>query len=376
VPGPAQGSALAWLATLSPWPVEGFGLDRMRALVAALGHPERGLRAVHVVGTNGKSTTTRMIEELLLAEGLVAGSFLSPHVHRWEERVRVGGAEADLEGALSVVRPEAARLTATQFETLTAAALVAFRDGGVTAAAVEAGLGGRLDATNVLDRTPVVVLTNVGLDHTDVLGHTREAIAREKLAVVRPGCTVVLGEPEWEELARRAGAAEIEVVAGGDPAALAVAAVEAFLGHVVDPLPVSTVALPGRLELRPGEVRDGAHNPDGVRWLVERLRPGRFTLCVSVLADKDVAAMLAGLAVLGDRLVATTSSNARALPADALARHARCHFANVEVEPDPIHALARAHVLGEPVLVTGSLYLLADLAAAETGPPDEGENAA
>lgn len=373
MPGPAPGSALAWLATLSPWPTEGFGLERMRSLVAAIGHPERGLRAVHVVGTNGKSTTTRMVEELLLAEGIVAGAYLSPHVHRWEERVRVGGAEADLERALSVVRPEAERLAATQFEALTAAALVAFRDAGVTAAAVEAGLGGRLDATNVLDRTLVVVLTNVGLEHTHVLGHTRDAIAREKLAVVRPRCTVVLGEPEWEELARDAGAARVEVIPGGDPAALALAAVEAFLGHAVDPAPLASVALPGRLERRSGEIRDGAHNPDGVRWLVERLRPGRFTVCISVLADKDVDAMLDGFRVLGDRLVATTSSNTRALPAHELAEHARRHFGHVEVEPDPVQALARAHALGEPVLVTGSLYLLADLAAAEARTADERE---
>ncbi|MGL6280651.1 MAG: bifunctional folylpolyglutamate synthase/dihydrofolate synthase [Gaiella sp.] len=354
-----------WLAGLSPWPTDGFGLERMRALVAALGEPQRGLQAVHVVGTNGKSTTTRMVEALLLDDGIVAGAYLSPHIERWSERVRVGGVEADLESALAVVRPDAERLGATQFETLTAAAFVAFRDGGATAAAIEAGLGGRLDATNVLDRTVVVVLTNVGLEHTDVLGETREAIAREKLAVVRRGCTVVLGEPEWEALAREAGAAEVELAVGGDPLALAHVAVEAFLGHPVDPAPAAAVVLPGRLERRDGEIRDGAHNPDGVRWLVERLRPGRFVLCASMLADKDVDAMLDGLAELGDVLVVTTSSSPRALGAAELAERARGRFAHVEIEPEPLRALARAHALGEDVLVTGSLYLLADLAAAE-----------
>ncbi len=235
----------------------------------------------------------------------------------------------------------------------------------MTAAVVEAGLGGRLDATNVLDRTIVVVLTNVGLEHTEVLGSTREAIAREKLAVVRPGCTVVLGEPEHEPLAWAAGAAEVEVVTSGASVDLAHAAVEAFLGYVVDPAPALRVSLPGRLERRAGEVRDGAHNPDGVRWLVERLRPERFTLCVSLLADKDADAMLAALSQLGSTLVATASSNPRVLPVDALAAVAGRYFERVERVDDPLAALTLAHGLGEPVLVTGSLYLLADLAAAE-----------
>lgn len=356
---------LAWLAGLSPWPEDGFGLDRMRALLDRLDHPERGLAAVHVVGTNGKSTTTRTIEALLHAEGVATGAFLSPHVTRWSERIRVRGEEADLESALGTVRAAAEAVRATQFEVLTAAALVAFRAAGVAAAVVEAGLGGRHDATNVLDAARVVVLTNVGLDHTDVLGATRVAIAREKLAVVQPGCVVVLGEPEWEELAREAGAGAVELVPGGAPLDLARVAARAFLGRTVDPAAACEVFLPGRLERRAGEVRDGAHNPDGVDWLVERLRPERFTLCVSILRDKDVGAMLDRLAALGDTLVATVSTSGRALPADELAERARAHFARVESVADPARALARAHALGEPVLVTGSLYLLADVAAAE-----------
>jgi dihydrofolate synthase/folylpolyglutamate synthase len=357
-----MGPNVAWLAGLSPWPEDGFGTGRMERLLARLGDPQRGLQTIHVVGTNGKSTVTRMCETLLRAEGIVVGCTMSPHVVRWEERVRVDGREADLEAALAIVRPAAEAERATQFETVTAAAFVAFRDGCVTAAVVEAGLGGRLDATNVLDRTLTVVLTNVSLEHTDVLGRTREAIAFEKLAVVRPGCMVVLGEPEWEEAAFEAGAAAVEVVPGGDPADLAQAAVEAFLGHPVDPAPARAVALPGRLERRIGEVRDGAHNPAGVEWLVERLAGERFTLCVAVLRDKDVDEMLARLARLGDTLVATESSSARALPAAELARRARPHFAVVELVEEPQQALARAHLLGEPVLATGSLSLLADLA--------------
>jgi dihydrofolate synthase/folylpolyglutamate synthase len=250
---------------------------------------------------------------------------------------------------------------ATQFEALTAAALFAFRDAEVEAAAVEAGLGGRHDATNVLDATRVVVLTNVSLEHTDVLGATREAIASEKLAVVRPGCTVVLGEPEWEEEALAAGAGRV-VVAEGGSRALAAEAGRAFLGREVEVAVLDGVSLAGRLERRgDAEVRDGAHNPAGVRWLVERLRPEKFTVVASILEDKDVESMLEQLAALGDRFVATRSSNARALPADLVAARARPFFAEVETRDDPAEALTLAHRLGEPVLVTGSLYLLADL---------------
>jgi len=351
---------VSWLEGLSPWPREGFGLDRMRALLESLGSPQSGLPAVHVVGTNGKSTTTRMVESLLLANGRRAGAYLSPHVRSWAERIRVDGAEADLPAALAVVRPPAERLDATQFEALTAAAFVAFRAAGVEAAAVEAGLGGRHDATNVLDATRVVVLTNVSLEHTEVLGTTREAIAAEKLAVIRPGCTVVLGESEWEAAAVAAGAGRV-VVAEDGSAALAAEAARAFLGMDVDVAALEDVRLPGRLERRPGEVRDGAHNPEGVRWLVERLRPGSYTVVASILADKDVDLMLERLSALGDRFVATVSSNARALSADALADRARRWFATVEARDDPGEALVLAHGLGEPVLVTGSLYLLADL---------------
>ncbi len=359
----SRASNVAWLESLSPWPNDGFGLDRMTALLLELGQPQSGLPAVHVVGTNGKSTTTRMVEELLRANGVAAGAYLSPHVRSWSERIRVGGTEVDIEAVLAAVRDAAERVEATQFEVLTATAFVAFREAEVESAAIEAGLGGRYDATNVLDATRVVVLTNVSLEHTDVLGSTRAAIAAEKLAVTRPGCTVVVGEPEWEEAARAAGAGRVVVEEGG-PGALATAAAEAFLGKAVDASALDGVALPGRLERRDGEIRDGAHNPAGIRWLEERLPPDDYTVMASILSDKDVDAMLSGLARLGDRFVACRSSNDRALPADELAARARAWFAVVEAQDDPREALALAHSLGEPVLVTGSLYLLADLEAA------------
>src|SRR5438034_63750 len=257
-------SAVRWLESLSPWPEE-FGLGRMRELLRELGDPQRAFPSIHVVGTNGKTTTTRLAEALLAGEGLSVGTYTSPHVVGWAERIRVGGAEADLGVALARVRGPAQKLGATQFEVLTAAALAEFAAADVDVAVVEAGLGGRHDATNVLD-APVVVLTNVSLEHTDVLGGTREEIAAEKLAVLGGEGFAVLGEPEWEEQARAAGARGV-IVAGNSNLALALAAVETFLGRPVDPGPAEDVWVPGRMERisdSPLEIWDGAHNLAGV----------------------------------------------------------------------------------------------------------------
>jgi dihydrofolate synthase / folylpolyglutamate synthase len=355
----------AYIESLSPWPKDGFGLERIRPLLASLGDPQLRYPSIHVVGTNGKSTVTRTLEALLAGTGLSVGSYLSPHVRGWSERIRVGGEDTDFEAAIERVRAEAERLDATQFEVLTAAALTAFAEAGVDVAVVEAGLGGRHDATNVL-RSPVQVLTNVALEHTEVLGTTREAIAAEKLAVVQPGAVVVLGEPEWEALARENGAGQV-VVAGRSNLALGLAAAEAFLGRPVDGH--VDVRLPGRLERLsedPLEIWDGAHNLAGLGYLLPRLPTARYVVVASILADKDVEGMLAALSVLGDRLVATSSSNERALSAADLARRAASFFARVEPVEDPARALAHARAAGEPVLVTGSLYLLADLAKDES----------
>ena len=341
--------AVEWVESLSPWPEE-FGLGRMRLLLDALGDPQQRYPSIHVVGTNGKSTATRTIEAHLLAAGLSVGAYVSPHVLGWSERIRVDGHEADFDAAVERVRAAAVAVGATQFELLTAAALAEFAAADVEVAVVEAGLGGRLDATNVLDAT-VVLLTNVGLEHTEVLGETREQIAREKLAVAGPGALVLLPDTEFAHLVPHA-----QVMIGG-PREAAAAFVGAPPGDV-------DVALPGRLEVRGDEIRDGAHNLPGVEWLLPRLPTGRYTVVASILEDKDVDGMLERLAAVGDRLVATRSTNARALPAEELAARGRRWFGDVAVAPDPVEAVELARRT-PPVLVTGSLYLLADLAARE-----------
>ncbi len=342
-------TATEWVASLSPWPEE-FGLERMHALLDTLGNPQRAFPAVHVVGTNGKSTAARTIAALLRADGLDVGAYTSPHVSGWHERLDTDPETFD--HAVARIRAAAEAANSTQFEALTAAALAHFAERAVDAAVVEAGLGGRLDATNVVD-AQVVLLTNVALEHTDVLGDTREQIAREKLAVARPEATVVLPDNEWRGLVPAAA-----IRLGG-----AREAAEAFVGHPIDA--EVEVSLPGRLERRgPDEVRDGAHTPEGVAWLLEHLEPRDYAIVASILRDKDVDAMLARLAGAGPTLIATRSSNPRALDEWDLAARAEPYFDHVEAITGPIPALERARTLG-PVLVTGSLYLLADLHSAE-----------
>jgi dihydrofolate synthase / folylpolyglutamate synthase len=343
--------AVTWLESLSPWPTEGFGTERMLELLDRLDNPQRSFEAVHIVGTKGKSTAARRIAATI--GGL---AYTSPHVSGWHERLQTD--EVGFDRAIQRVRPAAEELGATQFEVLTAAAFADFAARGAKAAAIEAGLGGRLDATNVIDAR-VVLLTNVALEHTEVLGETRELIAAEKLAVARPGAIVVLPDAEFARLVPGN-----EVRMGG-----AREAAEAFLGR---PVELADASLPGRLELGDGEVRDGAHTPDAVEWLLDRLpEPHDYVVVASILGDKDADGILERLAGAGRTLVATSSSNERALPAGEVAARGRTWFEVVETVDDPREALRRAHTLGARVLVTGSLYLLADLYSLAESSRDE-----
>jgi dihydrofolate synthase / folylpolyglutamate synthase len=377
-----------------------FGLHRMRRLTAALGDPHERFRAVHVVGTNGKSSTTRMTAAILGRHGLRTGAYLSPHLVSFTERILLGGTDIgdDLfADACARVKAEADALDAeadaddrvTQFEALTAAAFLALAEEGVDVAVVEAGLGGRLDATNVLT-AEVDVLTNVALDHTRLLGSTVAEIAAEKLAVVDPGATLVVGaaldpdvEAQTRETARRMGVALVHATAdAGVPLlaqgafqrrnfATARAAAEALIGPLDETAVRDAAAatlVPGRFQVvaeRPVVVLDGGHNADGIAALAaslaEWLAGRRLVAVVSVLDDKDAAAMFASLLPLCDDVVVTSNANPRALPAEALASLAG-RAAHVESDPRRAVALAK-ELAGEDgvVLATGSIYLIADL---------------
>jgi dihydrofolate synthase/folylpolyglutamate synthase len=375
-----------------------FGLERMRRLLTVLGSPQERFGAVHVVGTNGKSSTVRMTAALLEAHGLRTGAYLSPHLTTFAERIRVGdedlgpdafGAaiERAAAAAAKVDRTLSGGERVTQFELLTAAAFAELARREVDVAVVEAGLGGRWDATNVLG-APVVVLTNVGLEHTRWLGPTIRDIAGEKLAVVKPGATLVLAQaqPEVEELAAETGAQivrpePVEGLPGYQRAnfAAAVAAATAYLRRPLDAATVARVAahaqVPGRLQViaeSPRTILDGAHNPSGIAALVAALPDAAgdrsVTAVVSILDDKDAGAMLRELIPATSQLVFTVSANRRSLPPATLASlAAQLGASAAEVEPDARAALARARELAGPggaVVATGSIYLVADLASA------------
>lgn len=391
-----------------------LGLERMHKLTTALGLPQHRFASVHVVGTNGKSSVARMTAALLEAHGLRSGACLSPHAARWTERTLVRGEEigaGEWADAVAQVARAAEGVNrtleegdaVTEFEAATAATFAALASARVEAAAIEAGLGGRLDATNTIP-SRVTVLTSIGLDHTEWLGETEVEIAAEKLAVLRDQTTLVLGRvsPEVEALAERIGAErgarvirapedpgpELRLLAPGGfqrrNFALAATAAEAFLGEL-DPGRVeevaARVAVPGRLEQiaeRPPVFVDAAHNPDGAAALAEALPAvtgGRRVVAVlAVLAGKDAAAMVRALAPALERAVCTE------LPAGALAGHGRPGAAShpaaelraacaasglpAEAEPSFEAALRRAATLAaEPpegaVLVAGSHYAIA-----------------
>jgi dihydrofolate synthase/folylpolyglutamate synthase len=391
----------------------------MHRLNTALGMPQNRFASIHVVGTNGKSSVTRMIAALLEAHGQRAGACVSPHPQHWSERVLIGGeqiapgafaaaVERTAQAAETVNRGLEEGDAVTQFEVATGAAFVAFAAARVEVAVIEAGLGGRLDATNTIPST-VTVLTSIGLDHTELLGETELEIAAEKLAVLRDHTTLVHGRvsPAVAELAGRTAAEHGArlIVAPEDPGeeialrapgrfqrrnfALARAAAEAFLGPL-DPAAVANVAatliVPGRLEPiaeDPLTFLDVAHNPDGAAALAEALgevvgdRP--VVACLAALADKDVDAMVRALAPVLERAVCTeldpAALEARGLPGvsshSAAKLAAACAEAGIPAErrPELAAALRRGRELageraGGVLLVTGSHYLLAPARAA------------
>ena len=419
----------AFLDSLEPigWKL---GLDRMEALCDELGRPQDRFETLHIVGTNGKSSVARMIAALLQTQGLEAGCMVSPHLSSWSERVLVDGRQIEPEPFAAAVRrtAEAAnhvnrRLgpeeSVTQFEISSAAGFLALADAGVDVAAIEAGLGGRLDASNSILST-VTVLTSIGLDHTEWLGETELEIASEKLAVLRPGTVLLLGSvaADVRELALRTAATRgCRVIESGEDLpeglrlpsralyqrsnfALAIAAAEQFLGatvatgaeqqatvpgeaRIISPRALGEAAqaaiVPGRLEQvgeEPPVFIDVAHNRPGAAALaasVPGLAAGSPVVgVVAILDDKDAAGIIAELAPVLDCVVFTD------LPPELLAGSARpgasgwdpdelmvlAEDADLEAEVrlGPAEALERAKLLAIEkrglVLMAGSHYLL------------------
>jgi dihydrofolate synthase/folylpolyglutamate synthase len=380
-----------------------FGLDRMHRLMTALGSPERSFESIHVVGSNGKSSTARMIAAILARHGVRTGTYTSPHLRSFAERIEVDErAVSGAEFAAAVTRvAQAVELVnrhldpddqVTQFEALTAAAYRELARREVEVAVVEAGLGGRYDATSVIP-SKVQVLTNVGLEHTRWLGPTIADIAEEKLAVVPEGGCLVTGElhPDAEAVAQRVvaerGARLVRAPSAAEERlrprgsfqrrnfALARTAAESFLGSLDEDAvrrAAAEVEIPGRLQAvgeDPLVLYDGAHNPAGAEALAEALpevvggRP--LVAVIGVLDDKDAAGMLRVLLPPASRVVFTRSANPRSLsPATLASLAAKLGGPPAETIADPLAAVERARELAGPggaVVATGSIYLVADL---------------
>ncbi|MGD1010911.1 MAG: folylpolyglutamate synthase/dihydrofolate synthase family protein [Acidimicrobiales bacterium] len=396
-------------------------LERIGALAGALGDPQTSYPIIHVTGTNGKGSTCRMTTALLQACGLSVGTYLSPHLERINERLRFAGTEISddaLVGVLGTVA-EIERfldVRATWFELMTAAAFAWFADMAVEAAVVEVGLGGRYDATNV-GQADVAVVTNVELDHTQILGSTREAIAAEKSGIIKSGSLVVQGEesPEvsaiFEAEAERVGASALwrrgvefgcasnQLAVGGrlvelwtplgqysevylplpgahqgDNAACALAAAEAFLGTAISEDIVqealAVAAVPGRLEVmrrHPLVVLDGAHNPAGAAAAGLALRDDfgaarRVIVVMGCLRGRDPGRLLLELGP--DRIAAVIACrppSARAQEPEAVVEAARALGLLAEESGTTADAVVRALELADRedvVLVTGSLYVV------------------
>jgi dihydrofolate synthase / folylpolyglutamate synthase len=407
-----------------------FGLENMRTLCAELDHPEARFRSIHVAGTNGKGSVTVMVETALRAAGHRAARYTSPHLVRLEERFNIGGADVEtaaLRESAATVRDAVERLVArgafeappTFFECTTAVAFDLFRRARVEVAVLEVGLGGRLDATNVV--TPVVsAITSIAFDHQTQLGDTLAAIAGEKAGIVKPGVPVVCGPlpadaarvvgdicaERGAEMVEAADAARVELDPAGsaadpivnvrtrkrilervplalpgrhqiDNAAVAVSLLDVAdgLGLIVGDDAVRAglrdAVWPARLERftsRDGStvLLDAAHNPAGSRALASYVREIGWTgatLVFGAMRDKDVDGMLAAIAPVAGAIVVTTPPSRRALPAAELAAIVRrlAPHATVLVEADPAAALARACGLGRPVIAAGSIFLIGPL---------------
>jgi dihydrofolate synthase / folylpolyglutamate synthase len=390
-----------------------LGLDGTRALLQALGTPHERFRSVHVAGTNGKGTVCALIERVLREAGYRTGLYTSPHLVDFRERIRVNGRWVDedwLERALDRIEALPEGKDRTFFEVATALGFLYFAEQEVDIAVVEVGLGGRLDSTNVI-APEVSVITSIGLDHTEILGDTLEAIAREKAGIVKPGVPVVVGDVPgaasnvvrtiaaeggapyvpWDSIVtpRRLLAPFSEPTYGlrAENTGTAIRVLATLADRGID---ISEAAVrdglrlarwPGRLERCPTRPRlwwDGAHNVDGFRWLgrlwewAHGRPPSRVVLALS--RDKD------GPSIVGElrrafpplHLVVTRSRSERAADPEALRAEAARQGIAVEAAPDVPSAVERALSAKEgDVLLTGSLFAVGEAMEAFGGAPGE-----
>ncbi len=394
-PAPEPREPLARLYQRAPMGMR-LGLEPMREACARAGHPERDLAVVHVAGTNGKGSVSAMVESIARHAGMRTGFYTSPHLCRFAERIRIDG-EPIADDALDEHLGRALDLgpDLSFFETATLAALLALSAARVEVAVLEVGIGGRLDATNVVEAPRAAAITRIALDHTELLGETPEAIAREKAGIAKPGLEIVVGPVSVSvrraiaEVAAARGAritlaeddAEAEAfLRSGAPVGLPGehqrdnARIAHVLGRRIGAgadacaRGIAAVRWPGRLEtLRtPGGavLLDAAHNPDGAQALaryIASLAPTPTALVFGTLADKAWPEMIDRLAPLAAHRVYVAPKGRAAADLHAIAAR---HPGHVAASLDEAYARARAAAGPDGLVVAcGSIYLIGELRA-------------
>ncbi len=416
------------LACLEALEVHGIvmGLDRVRRLLSELGDPHRRFRSVHIAGTNGKGSTAVYISSVLQEAGVRAGLYTSPHLHRFTERISISGEEIPpeqvvkyLEQILSIIRVAGPGFQPTYFEVTTAMAFAYFADAGVEFAVVEAGLGGRLDATNVLE-PDISVITNIALEHTEYLGESIEAIAREKGGIIKEGADVVTGESDprslqvlqqicdekGSRLIRAGDEIEIDSIVRNrrdgsrmfnyqgeehqwqglvvpllgayqvGNAMLALGVFEALIRKRLK-LPetairkgLSNARWPGRMEVASADpyiILDGAHNPHASQALVTTLKEDltyrRLILVIGILQDKDIPAMVSPLLACADQLILTKPHYYRGADPLAFLEEIKGGGLPLTVKEgisDAVDYVVSLYRPGDLILITGSLYTVGE----------------
>jgi dihydrofolate synthase/folylpolyglutamate synthase len=371
-----------------------LGLDRVRALLSALGNPHKQFKSILVAGTNGKGSVVAMLSAAITASGIKTGAYTSPHLLYYTERVRINDADVGREefaeaiSKVSVVleRRDESIGHPTVFEIITAAAFLIFAGREVELALLEVGLGGRLDATNVVE--PIIsVITNVGLEHKEILGGTIENIAGEKAGVIRPGVPVVTsaegraldvikavsserGAPLYSACAKENSPLIGKHQRANFGVVNETVDVLGKMGYTVGVRDgVRGVRWPGRFDVVSGKpliILDGAHNPGGAAALADSLKEYGYkmplTIILGVLKDKDISGMIRFLAPLADRIIATKSTHERAAGPEAIESEAKKYLNDVVVEKSVEGALERALEKGleQTILVCGSLFTVAE----------------
>ena len=379
--------ALTYIHSIS-WRGSKPGLERIGEMMEQLGNVQEDLKFIHIAGTNGKGSVSAMLSSVLTAAGYRTGLFISPYIMRFNERMQVNGmpiSDEELAEIITEVQPVAESMAErpTEFEIITAAAFLWFARQKCDIVVLETGLGGRLDATNLISKNVCAVITNLGLDHTEYLGNTLGEIAGEKCGILKPGCPVVAyrSAPEAMKVIRaRAKELECPVRTADFGKIKALSAdlqgqtfqYKQFPELTVHLLGMDATRWPGRFEVlqdNPLVIVDGAHNPQGVESLIAAVKeylPGQHIVCVTgVLADKDWKPMMDRLKTVVSDFVAVTPDSPRALGNVRLARYLtdREHWVSVadDVEKGLTGALERAKATGGMVLACGSLYMAADV---------------